>query len=226
MKHRINKMAAIFIVAIFALSGLGISYAAWTDTITIDGTVTTGVVEWEFGTMPPTVFDPFAPPPYYPPDPYPPDWNCDPNLGFNGPYPQPYPVEKNVGWGQTSKVDHDTLQLNIYNAYPGYYNHLDFWVHCLGMIPIKTDHAVVRDSSGAILVTINGIGLYEFNIDGQDGNDMQIWWGDKFGDQLHYCEQLDISFGFCFLQPLPQDSIITIYIDLVCVQWNEYPYTP
>ena len=42
MKHKINKMAAIFIATIFALSGLGIAYAAWTDTITIDGTVTTG----------------------------------------------------------------------------------------------------------------------------------------------------------------------------------------
>lgn len=224
MKHKINKMAAIFIATIFALSGLGVACAAWTDTITIDGMVTTGVVEWEFGPSPPTVTDVYAPPPYYPTS-YP-DWNCDPNLGFNGPYPQPYVVDKNVGWGYTYIVDHDTIQLNIYNAYPGYYNHLDFWVHCLGTIPIKTDHAVVKNAAGAVLATISGIGIYEFDISGDGVNDMQILWGDNFGDQLHYCQSMDISFGFCFLQPLPQSSTITIYIDLVCVQWNEYPYTP
>lgn len=219
MKHGINKIAVIFVASLFALTAAGVGYAAWTDTLYINGSVTTGTVEWEFGPMPPTVFDPYAPPPIYPTTT--PDWNCDPNLGFTPGHP--HVVDKNVGSGSTSIVDHDTLQLTINNAYPGYYNHLDFWVHCISTIPIKSDHAVVRNAAGQVLATITGAGLYEFNIDGLGGNDMQIYWGDNFGDQLHYCQSLDISFGFCFLQPLPQSSSITIYIDMVCVQWNEYP---
>lgn len=220
MKHTINKIAVIFVAAIFALTGLSAAYAAWTDTIYINGTLTTGTLEAEFGIMPPSIFDPFGPPPIYPTTT--PDWNCDPNLGFNSPG-HPHVVDKNVGRGETYIVDHDTLALNIYNAYPGYYNHLDFWVHCLGNIPLKTDHVVVRNAAGAVVATITDNTLYEFDISGDGINDMQIWWGDDFGVQLHYCEQTDISFGFCFLQPLPQSSTITIYIDLVCVQWNGYP---
>jgi len=219
MKHKINKIATIFVASLFALSTLGVAYAAWTDTIYINGSVTTGTLEAEFGVMPPTIFDPFGPPPIFPTTT--PDWNCDPNLGFNAP-DHPHVVDKNVGSGETHVVDHDTLELNIYNAYPGYYNHLDFWVHCLGTIPLKTDHVVVRNAAGAIVATITDNVLYEFDINGDGYNDMQIWWGDDFGTQLHYCEQTDISFGFCFLQPLPQDSHITIYIDMVCIQWNEY----
>ena len=47
MKRKINKIAAVFIVSIFALSGLGVAYAHWTDTITITGDVTTGTLKWE-----------------------------------------------------------------------------------------------------------------------------------------------------------------------------------
>jgi hypothetical protein len=217
MRHVINKISVVFMASIFALSGLSVAYSAWTDTLYIQGTVTTGTLEWEFGPSPPTITDVYAPPTPTP------DWNCDPNLGFNGPYPQPYVVDKNIGWGDTYIEDHDTIQLHIYSAYPGYYNHLDFWVHCLGTIPLKTDHAVVTNATGIVIATITGLGLYEFDISGDGVNDMQILWGDNFGTQLHYCQSQDISFGFCFLQPLPLNSDITIYINLVCVQWNEYP---
>ena len=220
MKHNIDKIAAIFIASIFALSGLGIAYAGWTDTLTITGDVTTGELKWEFGPAPPTVTDVYAPPPYYPTDH--PDYNCDPNIGFHGTYPQPYPVEKNVGWGEAFIVAPDTIQLNVYNVYPGYYNHLDFWVHYIGSIPGKIDRLDVRNESGVIVETIRDLGIYEFDISGDGVNDMQIKWGHPFGDQLHYCNDRDVSFGFCFLQPLPQDSVITIYLEYVVIQWNEY----
>lgn len=42
-----NKIGTIFIISIFALAGLSITYAGWTDTININGTVTTGTVDLE-----------------------------------------------------------------------------------------------------------------------------------------------------------------------------------
>ena len=42
------KLGAIFLVSVLALAGVGIGYAAWTDTLYIEGTVNTGSVGWEF----------------------------------------------------------------------------------------------------------------------------------------------------------------------------------
>ena len=42
------KLGALFLISIMALAGVGAGYAAWTDTITIDGSVNTGSVGWKF----------------------------------------------------------------------------------------------------------------------------------------------------------------------------------
>ena len=39
------KLGAIFMISIMALAGIGAGYAAWTDVITIKGTVNTGTVD-------------------------------------------------------------------------------------------------------------------------------------------------------------------------------------
>ena len=227
MRKKINKIATVFIVSIFALSGLGTAYAMWSDTVTIHGTIETGTVEWEFA-YPITVTDLFCPLPYYPTPT--PDWNCDPDLGFNGPYPQPYLSDKNVGCGEAFLIDSHTIEFNIYNVYPGYYNHLDFWVHGLGTIPIKIDSVVFTDASGNQIGYLKGapgsvtLMIAELDLNGDTYPDAQVEWGDNWGAQLHHCDKADISFGICFLQPLPQDEIITLYIHLRAVQWNEYTY--
>jgi hypothetical protein len=221
MRKKSGKISALFIISIFALSLVSLAYAAWVDTIEINGEVTTGEVKWEFGPFPPGLTDVWGPPPIFPTNT--PDWNCDPNLGFYGD-PVVFLVDKNVGWGEVFIVDPDTIQLNIYNAYPGYYNHMDFWVHALGTIPIKINSVIITNETGVEIITIDDVGIYEFDISGDDVNDMQIVWGNEFGDQLHHCDWRDRSFGFCFLQPLPQSSIIVIYISVIAVQWNEYPY--
>ena len=42
------KLGAMFLISIMALTGIGVGYAAWTDTIYIQGTVNTGTVSWHF----------------------------------------------------------------------------------------------------------------------------------------------------------------------------------
>jgi predicted ribosomally synthesized peptide with SipW-like signal peptide len=152
MKHKINKMAAIFIASIFALSGLGVAYAAWTDTITIDGTVTTGNVDlvicsWFNG-------DPSGP--GDPPDYYSgiPDWHC--NEYFIG-APWLDPEGKNVGWTVVTPIDPDgdgcynNIEIELNNVYPCYYTMVSIYPRNTGTIPVKIQKAIVKwtDSTGA-----------------------------------------------------------------------------
>ena len=233
MRERINKIAVVFIVSIFALSGVGAAYAMWSDTVTIHGTIETGTVEWAFE-APYTSTDPFDPatwgylPGGVPGNPYFfRDYNCDPNNGFYGWGPTQYdsvnyPEPKNVGYGYLIEEDSHTLKMTIYDAYPGYFNHFDFWIHYFGSIPGKIDSLVIKNETGTVIETIRTLGTYEFDSSGDGISDMQIKWGHPFGDQLHYCDERDVSFGLCFLQPLPQGSTITLYLEYVVVQWNEY----
>ena len=222
MKHNINKIAAIFIASIFALSGLGIAYAGWTDTITIDGTVDTGTLKWEFvpGSSTQKTDDP--------------DWNCffdlETGTRTNGD-PTWYPDPKNVA---TTTVGFETgdhphiMTVTIDNAYPYYYEHIAFRAHCYGSIPLKiwSVNIVVND---AIVHTFYANGEYYVDLDGDGSADLEIWWGNGWGQQLHACEGHDFSFELLVLQPAPQNSELTFDLELVAIQWNEYvagPLTP
>jgi hypothetical protein len=46
-KKTIAKLGLLFTIILFLLASISMSYAHWTDTITIQGTVTTGTWEWE-----------------------------------------------------------------------------------------------------------------------------------------------------------------------------------
>ena len=228
MKNKINKMAAVFIASIFALSGLGVAYAAWTDTITITGDVTTGVVEWEFWTDPYWQDDDAPNGDYLSP---PHDKNVDPNLGFfdeNGNLILPYDAGKNVAWGTAVKIDDHLIEVALHDAYPGYWNHLLFSVHCLGTIPLKINDVLIYvdlDEPPVAQITIsNEQEAHGVDLDGVNGDDIQIMWGDNFGYQMHYCYWKDISLQICVLQPAPQNSELTFYMLYRAVQWNEYPH--
>jgi hypothetical protein len=227
MKNKINKIAAIFIVSIFALSGLGFAYAAWTETLNINGTITTGEVCWEFyacsllDELQPTnpggdyvgMGSPLA------------DYTC--SVGFQGP-PFFWHHDKNVGWCTQLIEDRDsngcneTLNITFNNVYPCYFNSLSFYVHNCGTIPIKVNN-----------VEINGQAFYSdfyYVLDLNDNgvNDFEIRYGDNFGQQIEPGEYsyLEFSIWFHVLQdedPEFQSGSFTFTISLTCVQWNEYP---
>ena len=47
MKSHTGKIGLLFLALVIALGGLGVGFAAWTDTITLQGTVNTAAVNWE-----------------------------------------------------------------------------------------------------------------------------------------------------------------------------------
>ena len=232
MRHGINKLTAVFLSSIFALSGLGVAYSAWTDTLYITGTVTTGDLCWEFyqcsllDQLPPQnpggdyvgMGNPLA------------DYTCNPGFESVKP-PFFWNSDKNVGWCTQLIEDldqdgcYETLNITFNNVYPCYFNSLSFYVHNCGTIPLKVDH-----------VEINGVAYYQnfyqaLDISGNGVNDFEIRYGDNFGTQIEPDEYSfdEFSIWFHVLQdedPVFQSGSFTFIIQIVCIQWNEYPSGP
>jgi hypothetical protein len=230
MKHRTNKTATVFIASIFILSGLTVAYSAWTDTLYIDGSVTTGIVCWRFSSA--TIEDddqPINPGGDHPTDD--PDLTCnpgfieDPDKGFF------WDLDKNVAWGEIVIKDLNgefkkLLEVTLYNVYPCYFNEISFYAVNCGTIPIKFDHIIISDANEEYKLTADD----KVTLDLSDNTipDFEIWWNDDdFGDQLEPGERLqEQSLWLHVLQdedPAFQAESFTFTISLVAVQWNEYP---
>lgn len=230
MKQRINKMAAVFIASIFALSGLGVAYAAWTDTITITGTVTTGSLCWEFTDC--DLMDDDQP--VDPGGDYPtayPDFTCNPGFTLEPGLGYFWELDKNVGWGEQDITDpdgdgcYDTLEVTLHNVYPCYFNELTFYINNCGTIPFKVDHILVNG-----VKYYSGIPHITFDLNGNDVDDFEIEWKDNFGYQMEPgAPSPEFSFWMHVLQdedPAFQGGSFTFTIEVVCIQWNAYTGSP
>jgi len=94
-----KKMILLTTVLVLALGSLGVAYAAWTDEITISGSVDTGSLCWEFADC--RVLDKY--PPANPGGDYPtaiPDWGCNPGFVRDPVEGYFWEYNKNVAWGE------------------------------------------------------------------------------------------------------------------------------
>ena len=206
---------------VLALGGLGVGYALWSDTAFLDVSVQTGNVEWEY-LRPPAEVGGAPRPPIVTQD----DMGIDPPRHI--PTIPADPLAKNVAqtnWvysDSDSDGDFDTLTITINNAYPGYTNHMAFWVHGKGSVPLHIEkvHFLVND---VVVETKTAIGGISFDLgDGAiAGDDIYVYWGDNFGAQLHACDFADMSFDITILQPAPQGATMSFQVQLEAVQYNE-----
>lgn len=213
MKGRLGKSGTIFLAVALCLALTGAGFAAWTDNLTIEGTVTTGEVEWEIvtGTQSQKLDDP--------------DWNCfwDLETGIRAVDPDGKNVATTTVVIEAATHPH-LMTVTVDNAYPYYYDHIAFQVHGLGNIPLRIWKANFW-SNGVLVQTIYTDDQYIYlDLDGDGQNDLELWWGNGFGKQLHECNTHDISFDLLVLQPAPQNQTgtLTFTIELVGIQWNEY----
>jgi hypothetical protein len=219
MKQRINKITVIFIILLFALSSISIAYAAWTDTIMIDGDIDTGELKWEL------IYGPHGSSHGTGPD-----WNCfftleDYNIGLA---PEGKDVADTIVEIDNTVTHPHTMTVTIENAYPYYYDHITYKVHCYGDIPLKI-WKVNFIVNGVIVKTLTEDNYWAeryvyLDLTGEGDPDVEVWWGNPLNgvEQLHYCYDLDRSFEILVLQPAPMNSELSFTIEYVAIQWNEY----
>lgn len=208
-----KKIGLICLAVVLALGTLGVGFAMWSETLTIDATVNTTEVDWEF------VPGSFANKDIGD------DWTAD--LQVSPAFTQ---LDKDVGstTGVFSDTDGDTdlnlLTLTIDNAYPSYANDIGFWVHCNGEMPMYFEKVIINP--GGHELTGSPYSVVKVDLTGEGDNDIEILWGNGVGTQLHNSDSLEISFLFHVLQAAPEGQPLSFTMSLVGVQWNESIHNP
>lgn len=221
-----KKFGLLCLALVMALGVLGVGYAAWTDTITIDGTVNTGEVSFsvdpgsyhEVGGCPDQQWTDWVK------NTYPGGVSCPDGYHFTGIGSLPPPEDKCVADVTITPVyddDNNIIELDVVidDAYPYLLVDISFWVCNTGTIPIKIKAPVFKQSDFLL-----------------------IQYGDNIGRQLHPDECVEISFrvgvtqhqgyfggpfGYWIVDDesyptTPQDDTLSFTITIEAVQWNEY----
>jgi hypothetical protein len=201
-----KKIAIIALALVLALGTIGVGYALWFENLYIEGTVDSGELDWEFA-------DPVPGGGWVPPVLHHDDNGLDPLIPGYDDY------QKDVAWKEweffdtDGDGDYDTLEVEIHNAYPGYWNNMSVHVHNNGTIPLHYEYVLLNGQEFPIGQDIT---LYDGAI--------ALWWGDRPGDQIHPCEGTELSFYVGVLQPAEQNAEYTFTITLGAVQYNESEY--
>ena len=211
-----GKIGAIFLISILALAGIGMGVASWTDTITIDGTVNTGTVQYTIKEYSATwaykviltgeiVYEDHE--------------LVDPgNIGL-------YPVANAVA--REGAADEDDVVMTFNNVFPKVRLTADFIFHYDGSVPVKISEMSFVPTTGgydfspyleyeAHPATWDEI-LEEWIID--DTVDVDL------GYQLHYCDHVWVGVTLYVFDNIPemQDKVGSFGGNIELVQWNEYP---
>lgn len=195
-------------VIMLGLLSTGLAYATWQETLFINGIVETGTLDWEFTAA--SSLDPGPLPISVP------DYHC--NDGFTGP-PYYWMGDKDVGYTTVEITDPHTVTVTLQNVYPSYFNMITIYAKNTGTIPFIIEKAII--DSTEITSTPAPVVSLDLNDDGLA--DIEILWKDAPGDQLEPGQDSDeISFWIHVLQDAPEGTTLSLTIEIVAVNWNEY----
>jgi predicted ribosomally synthesized peptide with SipW-like signal peptide len=225
-KYQVKKIGLIGLALLLALGALGVTFAGWTDTVTVTGTVETGEVCVQWYTENNTdICNPMG----TPANDYTignMDWNLNVTAitGDADGYPakfRRYQEDKNVACTTVTGLDTDTLLVTVDNAYPLYAQDIEIeWINC-GTIPVKiqdititplnftlADAAWTPNNGGHIFVEVtNGIGY-------------QLEPGDRKAHSLIFVvQQAALQNAGEAGGPLPAYQFL---LEVDVIQWNEY----
>lgn len=210
--NNVSKISALLIGLVIALGFSGIAYAHWQETLYIDGTVYSGELDWEY-------WDEYK------------ENNIDPTFtqddhGIDPDWDKDVASTTGTFSDTDGDGDPDTMTITINNAYPQYHNHISFWVHCNGNIPLKIWKAEILDNNDNVIATLDcynpSPGWVPLDLDGTIDPDIEIKIGNGWGTQMHFCDEHDFSFSIKVMQTAPEDAILTFSIQLVAIQYNLY----
>jgi predicted ribosomally synthesized peptide with SipW-like signal peptide len=235
------KLGAIFLISIMALAGVGAGYAAWTDTITIDGTVNTGNVDLVIMYLSSTyvykntltddcvavyVLADLNGVPVR-------QFVYDPETGTGTWYPD---VDANmwtlpvdfllVASSVATKITDDEVSVTATGLFPCITFGVDILLHYDGSIPVKINDAWISTNDAWLQTLIDSgeaaVSVWESN---EYGNLIaEIPYDEILGYQIHYCEWIMVIIGI----HLPQEDALmgqtaSFTGKLEVIQWNEYP---
>jgi hypothetical protein len=200
------KLAVLPTLVMLGLLMSGVAFAHWSETLYIDGSVSTGNLDWEYiGASTDRGLD----------------IHCRDN--FAGPPPLYWRGDKDVEFHWLWFNDRHTLTVTMTNAYPCCCVTVNVNVRNCGSIPLIIDSVIIdgtvlRNSPAPVV-------RLDLNDDGLD--DIEILWIDGFGAQLEPGGRIWMSFLIHVLQDAPQGAKnLSFTIQIVAVQWNEYVPPP
>lgn len=200
-----KKYMAIPMLLVLALLITGFAYAHWSESLYISGTVNTGELDWEFTAT--SCLDTTGI-----------DYHC--YDGFEPATFWPDPEGKDVGSTSCIITDPHTVTVTLTNVYPCYYTSVSTYAHNTGTIPLIIDKVIIDGNvfreeipRAQVALDLDGDGLY----------DIEIWWRNGFGTQMHPCDDSpEMSFWLHILQDAPEGVPLTFTIEIVAIQYNMY----
>lgn len=210
-----KRIRVLALVLVFAFAALGGAYAAWSDSIFINETVETGIVNITWA-------------------------NAESNDSKREPADKANPDDQMTGYYNEQKLDvgsksvgitdetesqvpgayvdgeGDILEITLENGYPGYTATVTADIKNIGTIPVKCDFAEVAGSEvpeWMIVRIIDNDGVEYWNsVDGQLAATPTIEANGKITVKIH--EEI--------LYNAPQLAEATFSIEVVGIQWNAH----
>ena len=128
-----KKIGLLLSALVLALGALGVGYAMWDKTLTVEGTVNTGEVNMEIVSISSD------------------DIGIDLGFLIDGVTPK----DKDVGWTevQIDPMDNQKGIVTVHNAYPCYENYVHFSGWNSGTVPVKLQDIIIDNPNACITVT-------------------------------------------------------------------------
>lgn len=202
---RSAKILALPVIVVLGLLPTGV--ACWSKTLHISGAVNTGTLDWQF--VGASCLDTSGK-----------DYHC--RDGFAGPPPLFWMGDKDVGSTTVGITDPHTVTVTMTNVYPSYFTSVSVYAQNTGSIPLIIENVVIDGKW-----ILEAPATVRLDLDGDGDNDIEIWWGDAIGSQLHpggYSQEM--SFWVHVLQGAPMHATLSFTIGIIAVQYNESTHPP
>jgi predicted ribosomally synthesized peptide with SipW-like signal peptide len=222
-----KKMGFLFLALVIVLAGIGVGYAAWTDSVTIQGTLQTGKVDldvigysgtWVYKTPGIVEHEIYIS-----------------QIGDNDPN---LPAGAFLVASATA-VEGDHAPYDVVMTWDNLFPCIDFTadvlLHYDGTIPAKVNSltwGLLGDPDAATLaklekldVAVTGAIIGKLNATSGEVDEYAEPIPVDLGSQLHYCDVIEVAVTI----HVPQDNDLmclsgSAWAKIEVVQWNEYPY--